>query len=77
MYRRVSMSMGGWKWGYPRGKRIGIIEYKARITKDGRILWTSGGFVCQGLTASNTAYYERTYPEAFFYNCGSIHNKEV
>ena len=76
-YRRVTMALGGWQWGYPRGHRIGIVRYRAEKLKNGRVVWRSVERVCDGLTAASVDYFERRFPTAFAEPIGSIHNKAV
>jgi hypothetical protein len=76
-YRIVAMAMGGWKWGYPRGQRQGIVHYVEGTLKDGRKVWKSNGSVCDGLTAANEEHYKKYFPEAFSEPEGSIHNEEI
>jgi len=69
--------MGNWKWGYPRGQRIAIVEYREGTLKNGTRVWKSHCEVCDGLTASNEDVYAKIYPEAFDHSVGSIHNMAV
>jgi len=74
---RINMRMGGWLWGYPRGHRIGVVDYCAAKRKDGLWVWRSQGSVCDGLTAANTADYCKAHKDAFCRPIGSLHNVPV
>ncbi len=76
-YRRVTHCMGSWKWGYPKGERHAIVEYKAHKCKNGNWVWKSQGEVCDGITAGNEDYYRRSFPVAFLHTVGSIHNESI
>ena len=76
-YRRVNRQMGAWKWGHPRGHRIGIVEYRSEKNASGLPVWKSCGFVCEGITAGNEKYMRQWYPIAFEFEVGSIHNHLV
>lgn len=76
-YRRVNMALGGWRWGYPRGHRYGVVEYVVGYLRDGTRVWKSSGFVCSGLTARNIDHYSDMYPVAFSHALGSIHNQQI
>ena len=76
-YRRVTHQMGAWQWGYPRGHRHAIVEYRLGRLADGARVWKSYDEVCSGITAGNIALYQRLYPEAFAHPVGSIHNQRI
>ena len=76
-YRRVNKSMGAWKWGYPRGHRYGIVRYTPSQLCDGTPVWKSAGEMCDGITAASEDSLRATYPEAFEYSVGSIHNMRI
>lgn len=76
-HRRVSHCMGAWKWGYPRGIRTAIVEYRVGRLAGGQSVWKSSEEVCDGLTAANIETYQARYPEAFRACHGSIHNEKV
>ena len=72
----VTMAMGGWKWGYPKGHRYGISVYAPFKCKNGKWVWKFSRRVCNGLTAGNESTYKTIYPEAFE-NMGTFHNKPL
>ena len=79
-YRRVTHKMGGWKWGYPRGHRIGITRYVARPDRQGILRWYADGCITSGLTARTAVFYsDPVYAtaEAFRHPVGSLHRKRV
>lgn len=76
-YRRMALKMGAWKWGYPRGERIGITRYVQRKDLKGVLRWWSDELVCDGLTAANEALFIKSYPDAFSHIPGSLHRSKA
>lgn len=70
--------MGGWRWGYPRGHRRALVEYRAvpRLS-DGELVWRSHRVICDGITAANEPDLRADYPEAWAHPVGSIHHDLV
>ena len=76
-YRKVSMGMGAWQWGYPKGHRYGIAEYHDTRLKNGKYVWKSVGLVCTGITAGNVDLMKELFLEAFENQKGSLHMVRV